>query len=128
LASRDAFIGWDRRARQANLGLLTNNTRLLVLPWVKVPHLATHLLSRVCRRVASDWMGKYGHRIHLLETFVERGRFRGTCYRAANWLLVGQTTGRTRNDRHRRVQAPVKDVYLYPLTRDFRERLCRVDA
>ena len=126
--ARDAFIGWDRRAREANLALLTNNTRLLILPWVRVPHLASHLLSRVCRRVRSDWMEKYGHPIHLLETFVDRGRFRGTCYRAANWIRVGQTKGRTRNDPDRTIQAPVKDVYLYPLAKHFREQLCHVDA
>lgn len=127
-AARDAFIGWDRRARAAHLELLTNNTRLLILPWVRVAHLASHLLSRVCRRVRSDWMEKYGHPIHLLETFVDRGRFRGTCYRAANWIRVGQTRGRTRNDPDRTIQAPVKDVYLYPLAKHFREQLCHVDA
>jgi len=127
-AARDAFIGWDRVAREANLALLTNNSRLLVLPWVRVPHLASHLLSRVCRRVGRDWMAKYGHRVVLLETFVDRGRFRGTCYRAANWTLVGQTKGRGRNDRHHSLVAAVKDIYLYPLTRGFRERLCHVDA
>lgn len=126
--ARDDFIGWERRAREANLGLLTNNARLLVLPWVRVAHLASHLLSRVCRRVCSDWMEKYGHPIHLLETFVDRGRFRGTCYQAANWILVGQTKGRTRNDPDRTIDAPVKDVYLYPLAKHFREQLCHVDA
>ena len=127
-APRDDFIGWERRAREANLGLLTNNARFVVLPWVRVAHLASHLLSRVCRRVRSDWMEKYGHPIHLLETFVDRGRFRGTCYRAANWIGVGQTKGRTRNDPDRTIQAPVKDVYLYPLAKHFREQLCHVDA
>lgn len=127
-APRDGFIGWERMAREANLGLLTNNARLLILPWVKVPHLASHLLSRVCRRVCPDWTAKYGHPVHLLETFVDRGRFRGTCYRAANWILVGQTKGRSRNDRYQTLEVPVKDIYLYPLTRDFREQLCNVDA
>jgi hypothetical protein len=122
------FIGWERVAREANLGLLTNNTRLLILPWVKVPHLASHLLSRVCRRLCSDWMAKYGHPIHLLETFVDRGRFRGTCYRAANWILVGQTKGRSRNDRYQTLEVPVKDIYLYPLAKDSCEQLCHVDA
>ena len=127
-APRDDFIGWSRVAREANLGLLTNNTRLLILPWVQVPHLASHLLSRVCRRACSDWMAKYGHPIHLLETFVDHGRFRGTCYRAANWILAGQTKGRSRNDRYQTLEVPVKDIYLYPLARDFREQLCHVDA
>ena len=125
---RDAFIGWDRRARESNLQRLTNNTRFLILPWVTVPHLASHVLSRVTRRVSGDWVAKYGHPIDLLETFVDRQRFRGTCYRAANWILVGQTTGRTRNDRDFSIQAPVKDIYVYPLRKHFRQELSRVDA
>ena len=125
---RDAFIGWDRGARESNLQRLTNNTRFLILPWVRVPHLASHVLSRVTRRVSGDWVGKYGHAIDLLETFVDGQRFRGTCYRAANWILVGQTKGRTRNDRDFSIQAPVKDIYVYPLSRHFREELSRVDA
>ena len=125
---RDAFIGWDRRARESNLQRLTNNTRFLILPWVKVPHLATHVLSRVTRRVSRDWVGKYRHAIDLLETFVDRQRFRGTCYRAANWILVGQTQGRTRNHRDFSIRAPVKDIYVYPLNKHFRQELSRVDA
>jgi hypothetical protein len=125
---RDAFIGWDRRARESNLQRLTNNTRFLILPWVKVPHLASHVLSRVTRRVSHDWVEKYGQAVDLLETFVDRQRFRGTCYRAANWILVGQTTGRTRNDRDSSIHAPVKDIYVYPLSKYFREELSRVDA
>lgn len=122
-AARDAFIGWDAPVRERRLGLLTNNTRFLVLPWVEVPHLASHLLSRLSRRIRADWHSKYGHPIYALETFVDRGRFRGTCYRAANWLQVGQTTGRTRNDREHCITTSVKDVYLYPLVRDFRREL-----
>ena len=94
-----------------------------MLPWVQVPHLASWILGQVSRRLARDWQAKYGHGIVLLETFVERQRFRGTAYRAANWLAVGTTTGRTRQDRHTCIQAPVKDIYLYPLRRDFREAL-----
>jgi len=121
--SRDAFLGWDRETRKRNLQRVTNNTRFLILPWVRVPHLASHVLSRVAKRVSADWVERYGHPIHLLETFVERERFRGTCYRAANWLPVGATTGRSRNDRHKDLQVPVKDVFVYPLTKRFRQRL-----
>ena len=88
-AARDAWIGWDRGRREANLGFLTNNTRFLVLPWVTVPHLASHLLATLARRVRADWQAKYGHPVHALETFVDRDRFKGTCYRAANWLRLG---------------------------------------
>jgi len=123
-AARDAWIGWDRGRREANLGLLTNNTRFLVLPWVSVPHLASHLLATLARRVRADWQAKYGHPVHALETFVDRDRFRGTCYRAANWLRLGATQGRTRNDRERSIRTSVKDVYLYPLVSNFRRELC----
>jgi hypothetical protein len=123
-AGRDAWIGWDRRSREAKLGRLTNNTRFLVLPWVTVPQLASHLLGSVARRIGADWQEKYGHPIHALETFVERERFRGTCYRAANWVRVGETKGRTRNDRDRRVRSTVKDVYLLALSKNFRRELC----
>jgi len=122
---RDAFIGWDPQSRQRNLIYLTNNTRFLILPWVQVPHLASHVLAKVLRRLSTDWTGKYGHPIYLLETFVDRTRFRGVCYRAANWILTGQTKGRTRNDRYTTIHAPVKDVYVYPLSRHFRRELCR---
>ena len=122
-AARDVWIGWERSARQRNLGLLTNNTRFLVLPWVTVPHLASHLLGLIARRIGADWQAKYGHPVHALETFVEH-RFRGTCYRAANWVRLGETRGRTRNDRENRIQAAVKAVYLYPLIKDFRRELC----
>jgi hypothetical protein len=124
-ADRDAYIGWDRAARERNLQRLTNNTRFLVLPWVRVAHLASHVLGQIARRIRADWQIKYGHPVELLETFVERGRFRGSCYRAANWIWVGQTRGRTRQDRHHLLQAPVKEVLLYPLQADFREVLCQ---
>jgi len=123
-AARDAWIGWDRGTREANLGLLTNNTRFLVLPWITVPYLASHLLATLARRVCADWQRKYGHPIHALETFVDRDRFRGTCYQAANWVRLGSTQGRTRNDRARGLRASVKDVYLYPLIQGFRRALC----
>jgi hypothetical protein len=120
---RDRFIGWSVEQRQRHLGEIANNSRFLILPWVRVPHLASGILGRISRRLAADWQSKYGHRIVLLETFVERDRFAGTVYRAANWLAVGETSGRTRQDRHICIQAPVKDIYLYALRPDFRSVL-----
>ncbi len=122
--SRDAYIGWDVRTRERNLPLLTNNTRFLILPWVQVKCLASHLLSLSLRQLNQDWENRYGHTISLVETFVDTTRFRGTCYRAANWIHVGQTTGRSRQDRNRNMKVPVKDIYLYPLRSDFRKKLC----
>jgi len=122
-APRDRYIGWTPAARRANLSLLANNTRFLVLPWVRVQHLASHILGQVVRRLAADWQVKYGHPICLLETFVDTTRFRGTCYQAANWIWVGETTGRSRNDRRHTFRLPAKDIYLYPLRPDFREVL-----
>ena len=124
-APRDTFIGWSPPARERNLIQMTNNTRFLILPWVKVKNLASHILSQIARRIATDWLAKYTHSIYALETFVDRSRFRGTCYQAANWIYTGQTQGRTRNDRKRTIQAPVKDIYVYPLTKQFRRELCR---
>jgi len=123
-APRDSFIGWDRHIREANLSYLTNNMRFLILPWVKVPHLASHILSLISRRICNDWIRKYNHPVHLLETFVDRTRFQGTCYKAANWILTGQTQGRSHNDRDRTIQVPPKDIYVYPLIKNFRKRLC----
>ena len=124
-AERDRWIGWAAARRAQQLHLLTNNTRFLILPWVRVPHLASHVLSRIARRLSRDWQAKYGHPIYLLETFVERERFAGTCYQAANWRHVGQTKGRSRQDRAEggRKQVPIKDIYLYPLHPRFREQL-----
>lgn len=124
-AARDTFIGWSSAQRQDNLSLLTNNTRFLILPWIEVKCLASHVLSLAQRRIVGDWITKYGHPVHALETFVDCSRFRGTCYRAANWSRTGSTTGRTRNDRRHRIKTPVKDVYIYALTRHFRRELCR---
>jgi len=122
--ARDAWIGWRAPARERNLPYVANNSRFLVLPWVRVAHLASHLLARIARRIQADWMAKYGHSIYCLETFVDRSRYRGVCYRAANWQRVGHTTGRGRKDRQHRRRVPTKDLYLYPLARDFRRRLC----
>jgi len=123
-AARDKFLGWDESQKAVGLSRVANNTRFLVLPWVKVRGLASHVLSRVARRLSEDWQLKYGHPIHLLESFVDVTRFRGTCYRAANWQCVGQTRGRGRQGRdHQRMTATVKDIYLYPLHRQFRQKL-----
>jgi hypothetical protein len=122
-ADRDGFLGWDRPTRERNLQRLTNNTRFLVPDWVRVPHLASHVLGLIARRIRADWQAKYGHPVHALESFVDRSRFKGTCYRAANWRRLGQTQGRTRNDRGHRIRTAVKDVYLYPLVADFRRQL-----
>jgi hypothetical protein len=122
--ARDAWIGWSPAQRRDGLGRLANNARFLVLPWVHVPHLASHLLGRIARRLSADWRVKYGHGIELLETFVDRERFRGTCYRAAGWRHVGATAGRSRNDRDQTLSVPVKDIYVQPLFPDFRRRLC----
>ena len=114
-ASRDQFLGWDEARRRRQLHRLANQTRFLILPWVQVPHLASHVLGRVARRISADWRAKYGHGLDWLETFVERERFVGSCYRAANWQCVGQTQGRSRQDRDHTRQVPVKDIYLYRL-------------
>lgn len=126
-APRDRFIGWSDDARAKQVNWITNNTRFLILPWVRVPHLASHILALALRRLVADWQAKYGHPVYLVETFVDRSRFKGTCYRAANWICVGQTQGRSRQDRDRTLSVPVKDVHLYPLAPDFREKLCRLD-
>jgi hypothetical protein len=122
-APRDSFIDWDRRTHGTNLGSITNNTRFLILPWVRVPHLASHILAQVAKRISTDWKSKYGHPIYLLETFVDSSRYRATCYQAANWTLVGQTQGRTRNDRNNTIKTTIKDIYVYPLTRKMRPQL-----
>ena len=120
---QDLWIGWNRHQREKNLNLTTNNTRFLIFPWVKVPHLASWILARVLRRLSGDWQEKYGHPILLVETFVERDRFQGTAYRAANWIKVGSTRGRSRQDRDHAMELPVKDIYLYPLQARFQESL-----
>ena len=122
-SARDHFIGWSAAQREAHLSLTTNNSRFLIFPWVNVPHLASHVLARIMARLSGDWQQRYGHPIHLVETFVDRSRFAGTCYRAANWQCAGQTQGRTRQDRHHQIQAPIKDIYLYGLSRHWRRQL-----
>ena len=122
---RDRWIGWSDGQRAAGLQRLTNNTRFLIPRWVRVPGLASWAWSRIARRLVADWQTKYGHGIDLVETFVDRSRFRGTCYRASNWLELGVTQGRSRADRHRRLQVPLKGVYVYPLSAQARQRLCQ---
>ena len=127
-APRDQWIGWSSEQRAQGLPRIVNNSRFLILPWVRVSCLASHILSQIARRIHADWQARYRHPIDLLETFVQQDRFRGTCYQAANWIHVGQTTGRTRQSkRHRdnQVHAPIKDVYLYPVHADARRQLCR---
>ena len=122
--ARDQFIGWSASTRETNLKLMTNNTRFLILPWVKVVNLASFILGSCIRRLREDWQTRYGHDLCLVETFVDRSRFAGTCYQAANWIRVGQTRGRSRQDRYKKLKVPVKDLYVYPLTADFKQRLC----
>jgi hypothetical protein len=117
--ARDQFIGWTPELRARHLHLVTNNTRFLILPFVRIPHLASWILGQVLRRLSADWQNKYGHSIVLVETFVERDRFAGTSYKASNWIQLGATTGRSRQDRQHSLQVPIKDVYLYPLHRRF---------
>lgn len=123
-ACRDQWIGWSSEQRQRNLCRIANNSRFLIMPWIKIEHLASWVLGRIARRINTDWQAKYGHRIGALETFVERDRFNGTCYRAANWQRLGSTTGRSRQDRNNTLKVPVKEIYLYPLTSRWREELC----
>lgn len=123
VAVRDRFIGWSVAQRQQRLGALINQQRFLILPWVRVAHLASHLLARATRRLSVDWQARYGHRVWLVETFVEQDRFAGTAYQAAGWLHLGATTGRTRQDRQRTLQCPRKSVWVRPLHPRFRQHL-----
>jgi hypothetical protein len=122
-AARDQWIGWSAEPRRRRLQLITNNTRFLILPWVRVPHLASHLLGQATARLSADWQQKYGHPIYLVESFVEQPRFAGTCYRAAGWVPVGLTTGRTRNDDGLKPRTASKAIYLKVLRTDALRRL-----
>jgi len=128
LGSRDRFIGWDKQARLKNIRLLAYNTRFLILPWLTVPHLASHILGRMARRLSADWQRLYGHPIYYLETFIDPQRFAGTCYRAANWKVLGVTTGRGKDDPTHKANRPIKQVLGYPLVKDFRQRLSLLAA
>ena len=128
LGSRDRFIGWGPKARLRNIGLLAYNTRFLILPWVMVPHLASHILGRMARMLSVDWQRLYGHPIYFVETFIDPQRFRGTCCRAANWKVLGVTTGRGKDDQAHKANRPIKEVLGYRLVKDFRERLSQLVA
>ena len=119
-APRDRFVGWTPEARQRNLPLVVNNARFLILPWIRIPNLASHLLAQVERRLPDDWRRRYAIRPVLLETFCETPRFDGAAYRSANWILVGKTQGRGKLDRRHEFARPVKDIYLKPLRPDWK--------
>jgi hypothetical protein len=127
MAPRDSWIGWSDPARRANLPLLVNNGRFLILPWVEVPHLASHILALAARHLPTDWLAAYGVRPLLLETLVDRP-YSGTCYRAANWICVGRTQGRGRMDRTHQAQGSCKDILLYPLEAHWRQRVCQLQT
>lgn len=124
IAPRDNWIGWNDLKRREHLQLIVNNSRFLILPWVRSQNLASKILSLCSRHLPDDWLTRYGYRPVLLETFVEKNKFRGTCYRAANWRLVGQTKGRGKKDYYHQHPVPIKDIWLYPLTPNWRKVLC----
>ena len=124
IGCRDRFIGWDQETRRRNLHLMAYNQRFLILPWVRIPYLASHLLGRMARGLSAAWEVLYCHPLYFVETFVDTERFAGTCYKAANWRHLGLTTGRGKNDQTRKQNRSLKAVYGYPLAKDFRERLC----
>jgi hypothetical protein len=126
LGSRDRYIGWSAEARRCNIRFIAYNTRFLILPWVKVPHLASHILGTMVHRLSGDWERVYGHPIYFVETFIDPTRFRGTCYRAANWVLMGKTTGRGKNDQTYRPNRTIKEVLGYALTPRFRDLLSQI--
>ena len=123
LGSRDRYIGWSAEARRRNIRFLAYNTRYLLLPWVRVPHLASHILGKMTGQLSQHWERMYGHPVYFAETFIDPGRFRGTCYRAANWKFLGLTTGRGKNDHTYKPNRPIKEVLGLPLTPRFRELL-----
>lgn len=124
VAPRDDHIGWTVEQRKRNLHLIVNNARFLIMPWIRRQNMASKILALVSRRIADDWQTRYSYRPVLIETFVEDGRFRGTCYKAANWQCLGKTQGRGKLDRYKRYALPVKSIWVYPLSFDFRSSLC----
>jgi hypothetical protein len=126
LAPRDRYIGWSAQARRQNIRFIAYNSRFLVLPWIEVAHLASHLLGRMVKRLSGDWERVYAHPVYYLESFVDPERFQGTCYRAANWLFLGRTTGRGKADHTKKPNRSRKQVLGYPLTKHFRHLLCRI--
>ena len=125
IGARDRFIGWSKKARENNLHLIANNLRFLILPWVQISCLASYLLASNRQRLSQDWQDLYNHPVYLLETFVDTERYQGTCYKADNWLCVGQTTGQGKLSQSRQPLLSKKAVYVYPLTKNFRRELCR---
>jgi hypothetical protein len=126
LGSRDRYIGWRAEARRRNIRFIAYNTRFLILPWVRIPHLASHILGKVTKGLSHDWQRMYGHPVYFAETFIDPGRFRGTCYRAANWQLLGLTTGRGKDDQTNKPNRPVKEVLGLALTPRFRQLLSQL--
>jgi hypothetical protein len=126
IGARDRYIGWNPEVRRRNIRLIAYNTRFLILPWVRMPHLASHILGRMATQISGDWQRMYGHPIYFLETFVDPERFRGTCYRAANWVLLGQTTGRGKQSNSYVPNRSIKQVLGYPLAPRFREYLTQL--
>lgn len=125
MAPRDGYIGWSEAVRKTNLPLLVNNSRFLILPWTRIPHLASHVLARAAHQLPRDWRARYCVEPVLMETLVDPARYRGVCYRAANWVEVGMTQGRGRMDREHAAPGARKQIFLYPLHRHWRQRLCR---
>lgn len=121
--SRESFIGWDKPTKENNLHLVVNNTRFLILPWIEIKFLASKVLALNARRISEDWFKIYNHHIYLLETFVEKSRFQGTCYKAANWIRVGRTKGTAKRGHNHLFHGKIKDVYLYPLMKNFKKKL-----
>ena len=126
IGCRDRFIGWDAKTRQKNIFLMAYNSRFLILPWIRIPYLASHILSQLGKILSKDWLNLYRHPVYYLETFVDTERFKGTCYQAANWIYLGKTTGRGKDDQTGKPNRSFKAVYGYPLVKDFREKLAGV--
>ena len=124
IGCRDRFIGWSANSRRQSIHLIAYNTRFLILPWVRVPYLASHILAQMAKVVPADWQRLYNHRIYYFETFVDKERFKGSCYKAANWIYLGDTTGRGKNAPSKKVTRSIKAVFGYPLSKDFRKHLC----
>jgi len=124
IGCRDRFIGWSANSRRKSIHLIAYNTRFLILPWVRVPYLASHILAQMAKVVPADWQRLYNHRIYYFETFVDKERFKGSCYKAANWIYLGDTTGRGKNAPSKKVTRSIKAVFGYPVSKDFRKHLC----
>jgi hypothetical protein len=124
IGCRDRFIGWSPTSRRKHIDLIAYNTRFLILPWVRVPYLASHILAQMAKVVPVDWQRVYNHRVYYFETFVDKERFAGSCYKAANWIYLGDTTGRGKNDQSKKANRSIKAVFGYPLIKDFRRHLC----